>query len=525
MLASITLRSTRVRPRPEERARSLLAKRIGVTRLVAGTLAYLGLQNLLLWRFLDFAPAWLYLGGGVLALTAAGLASRSHTAADALTISLGRLAFCAGVSLLLFLLAGEGRWLYANLDWQVRDAVLRDMVGYPWPFAYRLGDVGEVLRAPLGMYLVSALVGKLGGMRAADIALLVQNSLFLAAILASMSCLFETTSRRLVALFVFLVFSGMDLFGSALLYLGGRVESFPEHLGSWGPVEYSSHITQIFWVPQHALAGWLATALFLLWKERRIAIGALLAAIPLLALWSPLAAMGAMPFVIYAGVSALVRRELRLNDILAPAVACIVTIPALLYLRADAVSVGGRLFTFVPSAYVIFMLLTIVPYIAGIALIGLRSRFAGATLAIAAGCLLLMPFYQIGSSVDFAMRATIPSLALLSVATADTLGTAFASRRARQITGAVILAGTLAIGSATGVMEIRRALINRPSPATHCSLIGSWDQEVGLPKVDKSTYFAPIASLPSWMQPQGGARVDSARDPGSCWARAWMSPR
>ena len=511
-------------PMARDRADGLLAAPIRVSSLIAALFACLALQNLLLLRFLDCAPAWLYLletaGIGVLAI-----AMRARGVAGLPTVSLGRLAFCGCVALALFALGGEGRWLYANLDWQIRDAVLHDMAVEPWPFVYELGRGPEVLRAPIGMYLLPALAGKLAGARAADIALLLQNSAFLATILAVTSVLFETTLRRLVALLVFLVFSGMNLIGWALVKMWGQASLLSDHLDPWGPVEFSSHVTQAFWVPQHALAGWLCAALFLLWKDRRITAGSFLAAVPLLALWSPLSIMGAMPFAAYAGLTTLWRRELRASDVMLTCLSFAIALPALLYLKADAASVGGKFAPIGPLAYIIFMLLEIAPFLVAAFTVGARSRFTVVMLVTLTASLMLIPLYQIGATDDFAMRASIPSLAILSVVTADVLTRAFGTNRPIDVSARRLIIVALAIGSVTGIMEIRRAFIYRPSPRTHCSLVGSWDQEVGVMTVPKSTYMAPAASLAAWMQPSDGKLVDSAHDPRHCWSRDWRSPR
>jgi hypothetical protein len=121
------------------------------------------------------------------------------------------------------------------------------------------------------------------------------------------------------------------------------------------------------------------------------------------------------------------------------------------------------------------------------------------------------------------MRASIPPLAILSVIGVDALLRAWpdAAMRAQ----ARILVAVLLVGAATGAMEIRRALIYRPSPPPLCSLPGMWTRQTGLPIAGRSTYMAPIASLPGWMRSDPVALSDPARDPARCWSRNWMMPR
>ena len=87
--------------------------------------AWLSSSQLLLWRFLDVAPFWAYVLGG---LVIAGLCIftvrtiRDHGA----RISLATLLTCFLVVLGLLVLSGEGRFFYANVDWQVRFGAMQD---------------------------------------------------------------------------------------------------------------------------------------------------------------------------------------------------------------------------------------------------------------------------------------------------------------------------------------------------------------------------------------------------------------
>ena len=57
-------------------------------------------------------------------------------------------------------LAGVGHWAFANQDWVVRDAVLRDLVVDPWPVHYAIDGVDFLMRAPIGYFLPAASVGR-----------------------------------------------------------------------------------------------------------------------------------------------------------------------------------------------------------------------------------------------------------------------------------------------------------------------------------------------------------------------------
>ncbi|KEZ00330.1 hypothetical protein AI27_06250, partial [Sphingomonas sp. BHC-A] len=179
-------------------------------------------------------------------------------------ITLGTLLTCFLVALGLLVLSGEGRFFYANVDWQVRFAVLRDMGINPWPFVYTARPEPDLLRAPIGMFLLPALVFKLLGPRAADIALLAQNTTLVALLLALGSQLFAERRSRLIGLAIFILFSGMDAIGDLLMQ--GMLTG---HMEDWAEIQYSSTITLLFWVPQHAIAGWVGAVGYMLWREGR----------------------------------------------------------------------------------------------------------------------------------------------------------------------------------------------------------------------------------------------------------------
>ena len=475
-------------------------------------------QHLLLWRFLDFAPWWLY----PVALAAAALACRAiaRAARAVPRPTLGALAGAAAVALLLYLLGGEGRLFYANADWQVRDAVLRDLTINSWPFLYPTGGDPLVLRAPLGMFLLPALVGKLCGLAAADYALLVQNSLLLTILLALGSTLFSDTRSRVIALAVVVSFSGMDIVGQLLRSLYGG-DALPDHIERWAWIQFSSHVTQAFWVPQHALSGWYAALLFLLWKQGWLRLGAFFAFFPLVVLLSPLGMIGALPFALWAGLKSLFTRMVGVADILLPGLTLLLSVPALFYLSAGGGEVGVRLFSVSPLIYGLFIGFEILPYLAAVAALGARDSQTRITLAIVALCLLLAPFVQIGELSDFVMRASITSLAILSVLVAQIL----TEQDQAGLIWRRLLILVLAVGSVTVLFELRRSMIYRPSPRVQCSLASAWDQVAELPITTKATYFAPLTLLPRFLQPRRAVILPLSHDPQTCWDRPWRIRR
>lgn len=474
--------------------------------LTAALAAWLGFTQLLLWRFLDIMPLWAYATAlGLLALLCGGILRHGlgrHGPGPA-TLFTGFLA-----ALLLLILGGEGRFLYANIDWQVRLAVLNDMTANPWPFVYTVREAPDVLRAPIGMFLVPALIGKALGPRAAEIALLLQNSAILGTLLALGSTLFETRRAKLVALAVVIGFSGLDALGR-ILFRGG----LSDHLENWAYLQFSSTITLAFWVPNHAISGWIGAVCYLLWRADKLSLGSFLALLPLTALWSPLGLLGAMPFAALAGVRALLTRAIRPPDIALPALATLLAIPALVYLGAAPEGVGLQLKSLLPFQWGMIELLEILVYAIPLALLWRSNRFGADTLVLLTLWLLAIPFVQIGASTDFMMRGSIVALTILAVMTADAV---MQPGKARWWLIAMLL-----IGSVTGLTEIRRTLAWPPAPQVRCSFFKAWDQSFD--DFPKGSYIAPLTDMPALVRPINPAPI-SAQEPARCWDGHWHSP-
>lgn len=470
------------------------------------------LDNVLLLGFLGYSFP-LVLGLTLILPAMFGLLA-AHALADGPSVSLRTLALCFAIALLLLMLGGEGRLLYATEDWQIRDAVLRDMGTHRWPFDYWLEGRSQVLRAPLGMYLVPALLGA-GSQVGRDWALLAHNGMVLGLLLAAGSALFQDRRGRIVALVIFTLFSGLDVIGNLLrAVLAGTADW--DHLERWANNhQYSAHITQIFWVPQHAFAGWTCALAYLLWRRGLAPISIFGAAIPLVALWSPLAIMGAIPFAILAGVTVLLGRTWGARDVLLCGLAILMAVPALLYLQADAVAVGEGFWPPVPAVYAMILLLEVVPFLLPL-LCDPSPQRDRATLLVIGCCLFLMPAVAIGQGGDFQMRASIMPLALLALFFAEWV---LRLEHPRLKVIAIIL---LSLGSVTGAAETARALRLDSSPPPRCSLVGVWNRQSG-DAARYAAYFADRHALPSALAP--GAPVDRVAtiEPDRCWERPWRS--
>jgi hypothetical protein len=491
------------------------ATTVAARTLLIALLALFALDNLLLPAFLG-VPVPLMLAtavpvgaalGGLLA-RAGGLEGR---------IPLIHLGGAFIVALTVFTLGGEGRIFYANPDWQIRDAVMADLASNPWPFAYDIDGLIAVLRAPLGLYLLPSLAGN----ELSGFALLLSNSVRLAIMLALAGQLFANVRARLIGLGVFLAFSGMDVLANwAIHWLGGSVAW--DHIEQWNAgSQFSSTMTLAFWVPNHAIAGWACALAYLLWLRRQAPAGLFAAMIALTALWSPLAAMGALPFAVHTSVRTIREGTWSRYDIALATAAAMLALPSLWFLRLDPGSVGRALGAIALLPFVLLLIFEVAPLLLPILQFKRMRPDERVMIWLVLMCLLFMPMVRIGSGIDFQMRASIAPLALLAFAFAEWLADLLnergmdASARRLLTLGLVVLAA----GAVTPALEVRRAVVNGPSPEPECSLVGAWTaQSNAIPPY--GTYLARAEALPGWL---AKAPVTEGRnDPARCWATPWV---
>jgi hypothetical protein len=426
----------------------------------------------------------------------------------------GELAICLALAVALCLLGGEAHLFYANHDWLIRDAVLSDIAHRGFPIFYRLEQQDYLLRAPLGMYLTPALVGRTLGLNAAHLALLAQNAALTATILYFVAQLAKP--RKFAVLAVVVLFSGLDilpmLLKAAAIFVQTANLVIFWGLESWAPLllQYSSHLTQLFWTPNHALPGWWFAILALLWARSEIDISLLIVSFAALLLWSPLAMMGAAPFVAYFALSRPLRNILSAPTLLAAA-AAVCFVPIAIYLTVDAGAVPHRWMFGVEgfvATYFIFLAIEIPHSLVLAAAWSWIDRTDRRILALAIALLAAIPFYSIGTSNDFVMRASIVPLFLLAFAFARVASLAPRDNGAL----AACIAAIVIISAATPLFEIKRAFIGAYA-ISDCNLATSiqrWgSKEVG------PNYFASAAAAPAWLQPTTSDRVlvESRR----CW--------
>ncbi len=498
-----------------DRSRSEVRLRNG--HVVAATSAIIFLPNLLFALRLQPLPAAFLLAGGLGSI--AFIASRPAPLPGSIlakTLSLPRLLVSLALALGLLILGGEGHLMFANWDWLWRDAVLSDLVRAPFPPTYDVGGETFTLRAPLGMYMLPAFIGRLSSLGWAHAALLAQNTLLLGLILYMLATI--AGRRAVLVVAVFLSFSGLDVVGTALVWLGqGNGPSdfvLPSHIESWIGLQYSSVVTQVFWVPNHALPSYWLALLAVLCAKRELALAELGLVLAASLFWSPFAFIGTLPFAAYLLAKDARPIAVSLRFWLALAIA-LCFLPVAFYLKIDAGEVPHEFLLFQPfmvSIIVLFLVIEI-PHVAIVRRVfkDLDPMVKGVTI-VAIVTLLVLPTVRLGLADDLVMRGSIPALTLLAFAFAEALAIAW-----RTAPGLCAAGGLLAlIGAVTPGQEIIRALTFRSFAISDCNIVTVW-KRLAPSEPSLANYLAGQPHVPGWlMKPAGG--VPAVDQPATaCW--------
>jgi hypothetical protein len=360
---------------------------------------------------------------------------------------------------------GTDHLVFTNADWHLRDAVLHDLVVGQWPVGY--GDLDgkeSLLRAPIGYYMPAALLGKWAGLSAAHLTMALWTALGTTLFLLQVLSL--TPPRAGVALAtvaMIVLFSGLDVIGNLLNQPRFIIQwDIVRHLEWWaGSYQYSSMTTQLFWVPNHALGGWLMIGL-LCRDDRGTPLDSMLPIIVVaIALWSPFAVIGVVPFVlwkVFAGMAT--ERSLRPLDPRnwAPALAVGLALAAYLTLDLGGIHKSWELDD-TGAADIAMGLLRAAQFflleagLIGFAILAIR-RSKQVVLALV--ILALLPLVNFGPGNDLVMRSSIPALTVLAIAACLAL---VKENFARAWPKKVVLGCLLALGAVTPVTEFARAVV------------------------------------------------------------------
>jgi hypothetical protein len=253
--------------------------------------------------------------------------------------------------------------IYSNPDWPVRLTLLNDLTTIHWPVTYQNQGDYYFLRAPIGYYLPSALIGKAFGSYAIALWSLFFWSVIGVYLTLSIALKQYTTHIALMGAAVIIFFSGLDVIGYLIRH--GGVLHLGDHMEWWaGRWQYSSNTTLLFWVPNHAISAWLFTALMMRKSEDSLFWNASPLLLAMTLTFSPLSFMGsAALYCIYFYKKII--QSIRYNRLyqISAAIALILFLIGASFILRDASSIAKPLhtnhhsFLLLTSGYHCFLLL------------------------------------------------------------------------------------------------------------------------------------------------------------------------
>jgi hypothetical protein len=350
--------------------------------------------------------------------------------------------------------------LSQNADWAKHNLIITLLAHHSWPPRIDLPHFGHLsLRYYVGWHLVPALIVKLTHAQSPNVAASIWTTLGLFLFFNLLPKIVGRRSAAIAAPIVFVFFGGADIIGTQITqYADDTLFHFEWWVG-WA--QFSSNTTAIFWSPQQALPAWLAIGVLMRCRGSLefLPYCALLASATLL--WSPFATIGLAPFVLILLIKhGPLQIALGWRPILS---FLLLALPVFLYLASGISAIPhGFIWTvscteqpcFTWAGYVLFLVIEV-----GVPLVVLfaRAEPEGGFLITAAITLCLIPLYKIGMWNDFAMRASLPSLAILAILCAKLVG----APRPWPTTALVIV--LLALPSVTGEL-VRGFLVPAPEP-------------------------------------------------------------
>ena len=344
------------------------------------------------------------------------------------------------ILLLWCYMAGQGGFFYQSRDHHYRNAIFRDLVAFRWPVVYE--QTGSSLVYYIGFWLIPASIGKVANLLFNfETAWIIANAalflwsfiyLFFVSLLILIYTKADSFKKVVLAMIVLVFFSGLDIIGT-LLSVGFDVTAIPNHLEWWARTyQYSSNTTQLFWVYNQSTPVWFATALFV--NEDSVRNYAFLCLIilicssfPAVGLFILLIGMGVyklIPFLRSKQVSCFLKEVFSVQNI----IATVVILPILylyyntnqavdgnsfqLNLYVDSFGWGIAIFRYVSFCLLEFGFLCIILF---------RENRRNILYWMAVVSLCCEGAFSLGVKTDFAMRASIPALLVLTMLTIRTL--------------------------------------------------------------------------------------------------------
>lgn len=338
----------------------------------------------------------------------------------------------AVIALLISFITGVGEFIFTLQDHPYRRAILRDLIDYKWPVIYDYStqtnpEVRQILGFDGGKvafcyyfayFLPAAVVGKILGLGAANIFLLIWNALGMALTLVGMT--YFTKRASFAIPFVYVFFAGLDALPDAF-YAVTHYEAWLWLEGYVPCISYIANFTEYCNVFNQVVPCFLVMTLILMQKNTRsmaLTAGVLFA-------YSPWAVIGMIPVAIARLLdkdTGCGRGKHIVKNVLSPvnilSVIALLTVFGSFYM-ANSGAVEYRGFTisfyeeplwFIPC-YLIFILVEIGAFV----LILGKEHKKDPVFIAAVITLLILPFYRISEMNDLTMRGSMPALFVLQI--------------------------------------------------------------------------------------------------------------
>lgn len=411
---------------------------------------------------------------------------------------------------------GGSHFMYANPDWDVRDAVLGDLIFADWPVHYLSTDGARlVLRSAIGYFLPPATFGRIFGTEHVDIAIYLWTATGVLIFLALLPLPRHAGWRLALGLWLAVFFSGMDFVGQ--LIATESLPQFPLRLEWWVPLSYPSLTNQLLWAPNHSLPLWIGSLLVLRHLHSPDFLRMTAALLPLTLIWTPFAALGLAPFCLLGAVKAIRQSGWGCIPYDSVVSAAIFSAPLIMYLLLDAGQIHAGIATNVadgvPSytlqaaslhSYLLFinceflfLALVLAPHVR-------QSRdIFGLALLI----LVSLPLLRFGPSNDVLLRLCAPPLIVLLVVCLQTL----LDPGHQQTRSTLLLAWLfIAIGAHTAFNEFWRAATYTRAPADYRHTLA--EKQDGRPAAHYAAQLGTAAAR-IWLKPLARPASDTQRNP------------
>jgi hypothetical protein len=209
---------------------------------------------------------------------------------------------CTAVLILSWIIyGGVGKIGYQNFDYVKHNSIYYDLLMNPWPVETQYENQKYYLVYYLGYYLIPAAIGKIfSSFFILEIASIIQAFLAISTILLLITAL-SKNKNFFFLMFIMIFWAGLDVFGNLIFHqdYSKRFGEFPEWWAGASNFQYTGFTDLLYWVPQHALGGWLTTSLcFIFFQHRFYLYLPLIVSLSLL--WSPFVCIGLLPFLVIA---------------------------------------------------------------------------------------------------------------------------------------------------------------------------------------------------------------------------------